>query len=158
MRSFECFKVRRQELHLPSNENKAAEWCQFSSENDNPALLLFCFVLLRFAAAEEKCSVLLFPCLLPLSDFQHFCLSFLIISQKLLQHLEKVLPHGNTQGNGFSFPFHISLSQVQDVMGDSSCHNESEGSIDFIGVKSSPLGTYWKNGKEFPFSQRICHP
>lgn len=158
MRSFECFKVRGQELHLLSNKTKAAEWCQFSSENENPALLLFYFVLLHFAAAEEKCSMLLFPCLLPLSDLQHFCLSFLIISQKLLQCLEKVLPHGNTQGNCSSFPFHISLSQVQDVMRDSSCHNESEGSIDFTGVKSSPSGTYWKNGKEFPFSQRIRHP
>lgn len=36
--------------------------------------------------------------------------------------------------------------------------NECEGPLDFTRVKTSPLGTYWRNGKEFPFSQRICNP
>lgn len=35
---------------------------------------------------------------------------------------------------------------------------DCEGSIDFTGVKTSPSGTCWRNGKEFPFSQRICNP
>lgn len=48
------------------------------------------------------------------------------VSQRLSHCLEKMLPHGNTQGNSFSFPFHISLLQVQDVMRDGSCLNERE--------------------------------
>lgn len=52
----------------------------------------------RARFCKEKFVMLLFPCLLPLSDFMHFCVSFLIISLSLSPPhcLEKVLPNGNT--------------------------------------------------------------
>lgn len=63
MRSFECSSSPR--ARAPSSlKPKQTCWVgQFSSENDNRTLLMFC--LLHFPAAEEKCPMLLFPCLLP---------------------------------------------------------------------------------------------
>lgn len=78
------------------------------------------FCLLHFPAAEERCSMLLFPCLLPVSDFLHFCVSFLIISQRLSHCLEKVLSKETVSPFLSTFRY----CQVQDVMRDGSCLNE----------------------------------
>ena len=105
---------------------------------------------------------MLFPCRLPLSDFMHFCISFLNISQSLfLSHcLEKVLPHGNTPAREFLlyYPHFFVASARWDERWVLHKLKRAKFPLTLPGSNLHPQGPIGRNGRAFPFSQRICNP